>query len=84
LGAVGEERCDDGRVAPGRVPGGGEQRQRSVLGNCTQPLQRRGAIDALTDGEPAATGAAGPDVLDAVDEQLIARLLGGLVRAACS
>jgi hypothetical protein len=33
-------------------------------------------LDALTDGEPAATGAAGPDVLDAVDEQLIARLAG--------
>ena len=27
-------------------------------------------LDALTDGEPAAAEAAGPDVLDAVDEQL--------------
>ena len=33
-------------------------------------------LDALTDGEPAVTGAGGPDVLDAVDEQLIARLAG--------
>src|SRR3954454_3474516 len=33
-------------------------------------------LDALADGEPAATEAGGPDVLDAVDEQLIDRLVG--------
>src|SRR3954454_18775997 len=33
-------------------------------------------LDALADGEPAATAAGGPDVLDAVDEQLIDRLVG--------
>jgi len=33
-------------------------------------------LDALADGESAATEAAGPDVLDAVDEQLIDRLVG--------
>src|SRR4051794_4980946 len=33
-------------------------------------------LDALTDGEPAVTEAGGPDVLDAVDEQLIDRLVG--------
>src|SRR3954453_8711141 len=33
-------------------------------------------LDALADGEPAATEASGPDVLDAVDEQLIDRLVG--------
>ena len=33
-------------------------------------------LDALADGEPAATEVSGPDVLDAVDEQLIARLAG--------
>src|SRR3954452_24884013 len=33
-------------------------------------------LDGLTGGGPVATEAAGPDVLDAVDEQLIARLAG--------
>ena len=33
-------------------------------------------LDALADGEPAAPAAAGPELLDAVDEQLIDRLVG--------
>ena len=33
-------------------------------------------LDVLADDEPAATEAARPDVLDAVDEQLIDRLVG--------
>src|SRR5919107_4465028 len=33
-------------------------------------------LDALAGAEPGASVAAGPDVLDAVDEQLIARLAG--------
>ena len=33
-------------------------------------------LDALAGDQPAATEVAGPDVLDAVDEQLIDRLVG--------
>jgi len=33
-------------------------------------------LDTLADGAPTATAAGGPDVLDAIDEQLLDRLVG--------
>jgi hypothetical protein len=41
-------------------------------------------LDTMTDDAPADTAAGGPNVLDAIDEQLLDRLVGRAARTVCS